>query len=72
MTNKIIDKLVDISIYCGRIEHEIDEFVFEYEEDHTAITIAKESSKAYDRLQETRQKLKAQIEILKELLKNDR
>ena len=70
MTNKIIDKLVDISIYCGSIEHEINEFVFEYEENRTTIT--KESSKAFDRLQETRQKLRAQIEILKEVLENDK
>ena len=70
MKNKLIDKLIDLSTYYGRVEYEADNYVFEYTEatEGSSKTITKESAEAFDRLQETKMNLKAQIKILKEVL----
>lgn len=69
MTDKqIIDKLVEISIECGKKSEQIDTYIFETDEkgNHT-----ESSRKHYQRMHEYRNKLYHQIEILKEVL-NDR
>lgn len=70
MTNKIIDKLVDLSVYYGRIKFEWDNFELEYIKNSGEVS--EKSKKDYEKLDKMKEKLKAQIEILKEVLENDR
>lgn len=69
MTDKqIIDKLVEISIECGKKSEQIDTYIHESDEKGKA---TEGSMKHFKRMHEYRNKLYHQIEILKEVL-NDR
>ena len=67
MTDKqiIIDKLVDLSIECGKINEQIDTYIHESDEKGNATT---NSMKHYQRMHDHLNKLHHQIEILKEVL----
>ena len=66
--NQIIDKLVDLSIECGKIGEQIDTYILEADEKGKA---TESSMKHYQRMHDHLNKLQHQIEILKEVL-NDR
>lgn len=69
MTDKqITDKLVELSIECGRVNEQIMTYFHEADENGNA---TEESMKHYQRMHEHSKKLYNQIEILKEVL-NDR
>lgn len=65
---QIIDKLVEISIECGRVVEQIMNHVHETDEKGAA---TKSSTEQYQKMYEQSKKLYNQIEILKEVL-NDR
>lgn len=69
MTDKqIIDKLVELSIECGRVNEQIKTYIHEADEKGKA---TESSIKRYQKKYEYSKKLYNQIEILKEVL-NDR
>lgn len=69
MTDKqIIDKLVELSIECGRVNEQVDTYIHEADEKGKATP---KSMQHYQKMHEYSKKLYHQIEILKEVL-NDR
>ena len=68
MTDKIIDKLVSLSIECGQVNEQIMTYIHEADEKGNA---TESSMKHYQKMHEHSKKLYNQIEVLKEVL-NDR
>jgi hypothetical protein len=66
--DKVIDKLVDLSIECGRVNEQIMTYIHEADEKGNA---TESSMKHYQKMHEYSKKLYNQIEVLKEVL-NDR
>ena len=67
MTDKqmIIDKLVELSIECGKKNEQLDTYIYEADEKGNPTECSK---KHYQRMYDYRTKLYYQIEILKEVL----
>ena len=61
----IIEKLVELSIECGKKNEQIDTYIHEADEKGNATEC---SRKHYQRMHDYRNKLYHQIEILKEVL----